>query len=281
MYGGNGAGGAGGATTGAPKGETGGAEAGHADSPAAQQAAAIQQAQMGLGLVSMKKDLAMKDAQIDEINAAAAKQRAEAANLTEKSITEKQQRDWIVRGAKEIAHTHYIDRLRKEYEDTQPADGGKDMEWNDAQFGIYKIMHEGMRNQETRAGVLEAISRTNKNDEERNAAKALARLNNTKADGYWRELQIELIKGNALAAMAAAQKLSAEVKKTDIEHKYGYKIGPLQWVELGKDSAELLISAISQLMGKKAAGKMTQTIKEVYDKWGEQKGATVTTTTTK
>lgn len=281
MYGGNGAGGAGGATTGAPKGETGGAEAGHADSPAAQQAAAIRQAQMGLGLVSMKKDLAIKDAQIDEINAAAAKQRAEAANLTEKSITEKQQRDWIVRGAKEIAHTHYIDRLRKEYEDTQPVDGGKDMEWNDAQFGIYKIMHEGMRNQETRAGVLEAISRTNKNDEERNAAKALARLNNTKADGYWRELQIELIKGNALAAMAAAQKLSAEVKKTDIEHKYGYKIGPLQWVELGKDSAELLISAISQLMGKKAAGKMTQTIKEVYDKWGEQKGATVTTTTTK
>lgn len=281
MYGGGGPGGAGGATTGAPKGETGGAEAGRADSPAAQQVAAIQQAQLGLGLVSMKKDLAIKDAQIEEINATAAAKRAEAANLTEKSITEMQQRDWIVRGAKEIAHTHYIDRLRKEYEDTQPAEGGKDMEWNDAQFGIYKIVHEGMRNQETRVGVLEAISRINKNDEERNAAKALARLNNTKADGYWRELQIELIKGNALAAMAAAQKLSAEVKKMEVEHKYGYKMGPLQWVELGKDGAELLISAVSQLMGKKAAGKMTQTIKEVYDKWGEQKGATVTTTTTK
>lgn len=83
MYGGGGTGGTGGATTGAPQGETGGAEAGRADGAAAQQAAAIQQAQMGLGLVSMKKDLAMKDAQIDEINAAAAKQRAEAAHITE------------------------------------------------------------------------------------------------------------------------------------------------------------------------------------------------------
>lgn len=281
MYGGNGAGGAGGATTGAPQGGTGGAEAGRADSPAAQQMAAIEQAKLGLGLVSMKKDLAIKDAQVKEINATAAAKRAEAANLTERAITEMQQRDWIVRGAKEIAHTHYIDRLRKEYEDTQPAEGGEDMEWNDMQFGAYKIVYDGMRNQETRTGVLEAISRTNKNEEEKNAAKALARLNNTKADGYWRELQIELIKGNALAAMAAAQKLNAEMKKFDVEHKYGYRIGPMQWIELGKDGAEFLLSAVNTLMGRKAAGKMTQTVKEVYDKWGEQKGATVTTTTTK
>lgn len=280
MYGGGGNGGAGGATTGAPKAETGGAEAGRADSPATQQEAAIQQAQLGLGLISMKKDLALKDAQIEEINATAEKQRAEAAHITEQKITEVQSRDWIVRGAKEIAHTQYIDRLRKEFEDTQPAEGGKDMEWNDLQFGAYKIIYDGMRNQETRVGVLEAISRTNKNDEERNAAKALARLNNTKADGYWRELQIELIKGNALAAMAAAQKLNAEMKKLDLEHKYGYKMGPLQWVQLGKDGAEFLLSAVSTFMGRKAAGKMVQTVKEVYDQYGEQRGATVTTTKT-
>lgn len=270
MYGGGGNGGAGGATTGAPQGETGGAEAGRADSPAAQQTAAIQQAQLGLGLVSMKKDLAIKDAQINEINATAARQRAEAERITEQKITEIQQRDWIVRGAKEIAHTDYIDRLRKEYEDTQPAEGGKDMEWNDAQFGAYKIVYEGMRNQETRTGVLEAISRTNKNNEESNAAKALAKLNNTKADGYWRELQIELIKGNALKAMAAAQKLNAEMKKTDLEHKYGYKMGPLQWLQIGKDGAEFLLSAVNMFMGKKAAAAMAQTIKGMMN--GEPKG---------
>ena len=270
MYGDSGTGGAGGATTGAPQGETGGAEAGHADSPAAQQAAAIQQAQLGLGLVSMKKDLAMKDAQIKEINAAAEKQRAEAENIAEQKITEVQQREWIVRGAKEIAHTHYIDRLRKEFEDTQPTEGGEDMEWNDAQFGAYRIVYEGMRNQETRIGVLEAISRTNKNDEERNAAKALARLNNTKADGYWRELQIELIKGNALAAMAAAQRLNAEMKKLDLEHKYGYKMGPMQWIQLGKDGAELLLNAVNTLMGKKAGAAMAKTIKGMMD--SESKG---------
>lgn len=270
MYGGGSPGGAGGATTGAPQGETGGAEAGRADSPSAQQAAAIQQAQLGLGLVSMKKDLALKDAQIKEINATAEKQRAEAAHITEQKITEVQQRDWIVRGAKEITHTHYIDRLRKEFEDTQPAENGEDMEWNDAQFGAYKIVYDGMRNQETRIGVLEAISRTNKNDEERNAAKALAKLNNAKADGYWRELQIELIKGNALAAMAAAQKLNAEMKKFDVEHKYGYKMGPMQWIQLGKDGAEFLLSAVNTLMGKKAGAAMAKTIKGMMD--GEPKG---------
>ncbi len=275
MYGGGGSGGAGGATTGAPQGETGGAEAGRADSPADQQAAAIQQAQLGLGLVSMKKDLAIKDAQIEEINATAERQRAEAARITEQKITEVQQRDWIVRGAKEIAHTHYIDRLRKEFEDTQPAEGGQDMEWSDAQFGAYKIVYEGMRNQETRVGVLEAISRTNKNDEERNAAKALARLNNTKADGYWRELQIELIKGNALAAMAAAQKLNVEMKKLDLEHKYGYKMGPLQWVQLGKDGAEFLLSAVNTFMGKKAGAAMAKTIKGMVDSESKGKAPTM------
>lgn len=270
MYGGGGNGGAGGATTGAPQGETGGAQAGMADSPAAQQAAAIQQAQLGLGLAMMKKDLALKDAQIDEINATAEAKRAEAGLQTEKKITEIQQRDWIVRGSKEIAHAHYIDRLRKEFEDTQPAEDGKDMEWNDLQFGAYKIVYDGMRNQETRIGVLEAISRTNKNDEERNAAKALAKLNNAKAEGYWRELQIELIKGNALAAMAAAQKLSAETKKFDLEHKYGYKMGPLQWVQLGKEGAELLINAVNTFMGKKAGAAMAKTIQGMAN--GESKG---------
>lgn len=270
MYGNGGPGGAGGATTGAPQGETGGAEAGRADSPAAQQTAAIQQAQLGLGLVSMKKDLAIKDAQIEEINATAARQRAEASLITEQKVTEIQQRDWIVRGAKEIAHTHYIDRLRKEFEDTQPAESGEDMEWNDAQFGAYKIVYEGMRNQETRIGVLEAISRTNKNDEGKNAAKALAKLNNAKADGYWRELQIELIKGNALAAMAAAQKLNAEMKKFDVEHKYGYKMGPMQWIQLGKDGAEFLLSAVNTFMGKKAGAAMAETIKGMMN--GESKG---------
>lgn len=96
MYGGSGSGGAGGATTGAPQGETGGAEAGRADSPAAQQAAAIQQAQLGLGLVSMKKDLAMKDAQIEEINATAEAKRAEAGLTAEKKITEIQTRKPLV-----------------------------------------------------------------------------------------------------------------------------------------------------------------------------------------
>lgn len=96
MYGGGGNGGAGGATTGAPQGETGGAEAGRADSPAAQQAAATQQAQLGLGLVSMKKDLALKDAQIEEINATAEAKRAEAGLTAEKKITEMQTRKPLV-----------------------------------------------------------------------------------------------------------------------------------------------------------------------------------------
>ena len=280
MYGSNGSGGAGGATTGAPKAETGGAEAGRADSPATQQAAAIQQAQLGLGLVSMKKDLAIKDAQVKEINAAAAKQRAEAANITEQKITEMQTREWVVRGAKEIANKDYIQRLRMQYEDEQGIEDKKDVTYYDEQFEPYTILYKGTRTQQQRVDVLKTIAETNNNENQAGAAKALANLNNNKALGYWRELQIELIKGNALATMAAAQKLQAETKKLDLEHKYGYKMGPLQWVELGKDGAELLIRAVDTFLGKKTAKTMTQTIKEVYDKYGEQRGATVTTTKT-
>ena len=246
-----------------------------------QVAADTQRAELGLRMQMQRKDLELKDAQINQVNATAEKERAEAANITEKKITEMQTREWIVRGAKELSKKDWIQNIRSQYEDEQSVEDKNDVTYHDDQFGEYNIVYKGTRTQQQRADVLKTIGETNNNEAQAAAAKALANLNNQKALGYWRELQIEMVKGNALATMAAAKKLEAETKKLDFEHKYGYKIGPLQWVNLGKDAVELVIGAVSTFAGKKAATKMTQTVKEVYDKWGEQKSATVTTTTTK
>lgn len=278
MYGGSGSGGGVGVMSGAPQGATGGAVAGAADSPMHQVAADTQRAELGLSIRMQRKDLELKDAQINQVNATAEKERAEAANITEKKITEMQMRPWITRGAEELSKKDWIQNIRSQYEDEQSVEDKNDVTYHDEQFGDYQIIYKGTRTQQQRADVLKIISETNNNEGQAQAARSLANLNDQKALGYWRELQIELVKGNALAAMAAAQKLDAETKKLDLEHKYGYKLGPLQWADLAKDGADLLINAIGTFTGRKAVTTMTQTMREMNDKYGEQRGAVVTTT---
>lgn len=272
MYGGAGSGGGAGAMSGAPQGATGGAHAGAADSPAAQVAADTQRAELGLNLAMQKKDLALKDAQINQVNATAEKERAEAANITEKKVTEMQTREWVVRGAKELANKDWIENLRKQYEDEQSVDDQKDVTYHDDQFGEYQIVYKGTRTQQQRADVLRTIGETNNNEAQAKAAKALAKLNDNKALGYWRELQIEMIKGNALKTMAAAQKLNAETAKLDFEHKYGIKMSPMQWVNLGKDGVELLLNAVGTFTGMKTKA-ITEVMETINEKWGPNGGS--------
>ena len=265
MYGGAGSGGGAGAMSGAPQGATGGAHAGAADSPAAQAAAENERAQLGLNMVMQRKDIELKEAQINQINATAEKERAEAGNLTEKKITEMQTRDWIVRGAKELAKTNWIENLRRQYEDEQSVEDKNDATYNDEQFGVYNIVYKGTRTQQQRADVLKTIGEANNNEGQAEAARALAKLNNNKALGYWRELQIEMIKGNAMKAMAAAQKLQAETGRLDIEHKYGMKMTPYQWAMLGKDAVELILNAVGTFRGSK---QLSTVIREMWDNNG-------------
>lgn len=216
MYGGGSPGGAGGATTGAPQGETGGAEAGRADSPAAQQAAAMQQAQLGLGLVSMKKDLAIKDAQVEEINATAEAKRAEAANLTEQKITTMQSRDALIQKLIQEGMKDFISNVQNKWKSFAGRDWGgipgevnKYGEENEL-YGFYGIAENSYVNEEQAMTIAKGIAETNEANANGEAAKALADLNNQRANGYWQELLNATMHANADAVRAAAAKLSAE-----------------------------------------------------------------------
>lgn len=240
MYGGGGSGGAGGATTGAPQGETGGAEAGRADSPAAQQAAAIQQAQLGLGLVSMKKDLAIKDAQIEEINATAAAKRAEAGLSTQKTITEMQ------------ARTPLIEKLKAEIGDLKAGAAKKNAERDlittenslkrielFIQDGIKEDRLEALRNdcKKSKYEMEQAIEQLDSlridNEIKRRTKEDQIKLYNEKvknliADTLLKNEQQNMTKEQAMYYAQAAYKAFTEAEAIPTEMELRYEIAEMQ-----------------------------------------------------
>lgn len=226
MYGGSGAGGQGGATTGgAPQGGTGGG------APAAPDVAAIDQAmtarrQAGLQLALGRKDLDLKDAQIDEINARAASERANARLHSEQAMTEAQIRDKTVAILKEEGRAKWLDNIIKKMSFELPTDSVEVYGHKD--FGTFKP-NEGS------IGLRRVVAEIN--EAEANAARAegqaaeawtgaavnmaVANLNNAKAEGYWVELQCMIID---LAirdkqAQAALMQGAAAMKQADTAEK--------------------------------------------------------------
>lgn len=208
MYGGSGSGGAGGATTGAPQGETGGAEAGRADSPAAQQAAAIQQAQLGLGLVSMKKDLAIKDAQIEEINATAAKQRAEAENITEQKISEMQMRPVKFREILERGKGEWIKNLENYFNDAFEGNEKDRLDATDDLYGEHSIIGKRLQTRKDAADIIKTQMGAYEAMQNGEAAAALAKLNTEKAKYVYMEALAAKIHGDAHMLEAKTNELA-------------------------------------------------------------------------
>lgn len=247
MYGGGGNGGAGGATTGAPQAETGGAEAGRADSPATQQAAAIQQAQLGLGLVSMKKDLAIKDAQIEEINATAEKQRAEAANITEQKITTMQSRDAIVGKLNQEWVNEWIKtgQARMMLDDNPNASGFKATGPDGMEYTFSKESYIG---EKAAADIAKAWAEEAASRGKAKEAKAMAGLLDEKRKGYWTELLNGTIQAKAAATNAAAHKLAVEWETGEYTNK-------MTWIKLGKEGIKVAIDALKPKIWAKAMKK--------------------------
>nr|DAM30265.1 MAG TPA: hypothetical protein [Microviridae sp.] len=228
MYGGGGSGGAGGATTGAPQGETGGAEAGRADSPAAQQAAAIQQAQLGLGLVSMKKDLALKDAQIEEINATAEAKRAEAGLTTEKKVTEMQQREKFLKKLDEENLKTWLENQITIFKTKFNDDNFSGFISTGPDGNNYEFSKNSFLGEELAAEIAKKWAEAGEASGNEESARAMAKLNNEKTEGYWMELLNASIHADAHAMEAAARKLAAE-------HETGEYANWKTWVDIGAD----------------------------------------------
>lgn len=249
MYGGGGNGGAGGATTGAPQGETGGAEAGRADSPAAQQAAAIQQAQLGLGLVSMKKDLAMKDAQIDEINAAAEKQRAEAANIIEQKITEIQMRPVKYRELFEKGKNQWIQNLERYFEDAFEGNEKDRLDTIDDMFGEHSIIGRRLKTRQGVQDVINTQAQIYERQQNAAAAKALAELNTEKKRYVYMEAM-------AAAKNADAHMLEAKAKELATLFETGDYVTWRTWAEYAAQGAQMLTDIAGKVIGFKAGAKV-------------------------
>lgn len=248
MYGGGGNGGAGGATTGAPQGETGGAEAGRADSPAAQQTAAIQQTQMGLGLVSMKKDLAIKDAQIEEINATAARQRAEAANITEQKITEMQMRPIRYRELFEKGKGEWVRNLESYFEDATEGSEKDRLDAYDNMFGEHSIIGRRLKTRQGTQDVLNTQAQIYERQQNAAAAKALAELNTEKKKYVYMEAL-------AAAKNADAHMLEAKSKELATLFETGEYTNWKTWADYAAQGAQMLTDIAGRVIGFRAGAK--------------------------
>lgn len=249
MYGNGGNGGSGGATTGAPQGETGGAQAGTADSPATQQAAAIQQAQLGLGLVSMKKDLALKDAQIEEINANAEAKRAEAGLAAEKKITEMQQREKFLKKLDEENLKTWLENQITVFKTKFNDDNFSGFISTGPDGQNYEFSKKSFFGEELAAEIAKKWAEAGEASGNEEAAKAMAKLNNEKAKGYWIELLNASIHAEAHAMEAAARKLAAE-------HETGEYANWKTWVDIGTDiTSEIAKALLFRRFGGKAGTK--------------------------
>lgn len=248
MYGGGGSGGAGGATTGAPQGETGGAEAGRADSPAAQQAAAIQQAQLGLGLVSMKKDLAIKDAQIEEINATAAKQRAEADNITEQKITEMQSRGVKIREIFERGKRNWIENLELYFEDALGGNINDELHAEDDLYGEHDIIGRRLKTRADATAIIGKQAEIYERIGNGNAANALAELNTERKKYVYMEAM-------AAAKNADAHMLEAQAKRLATLFETGEYTNWKTWADYAAQGAQMLTDMAGQIIGFKMGAK--------------------------
>jgi hypothetical protein len=291
MYGNSGSGGGAGAMSGAPKADTGGAQAGQAANAAALMEVENQRKSLALQQASMAKDIQLKDAEIELKEKEADKAGKEA--LYTEAITETEN---ILRNAK--AHREFwegrlswIENLRKQFEDvTTPGEDGE-VNATEDMYGNYEIISRAIGTASKAASVLKVIAETGTEEQRRVAVAAEAALTNEKAKGYWKELEVAIKNADSQAIVAAATKLNAETNQMDIEHKYGVKMTAKQWVELGIGVTGAVAGAVgagalvrngmaaAKEVSKKLKGKSTTiTSTKNYNELGQFKGESFTTT---
>lgn len=231
MYGGGGgSGGGAGATSGAPMGETGGAVAGRAPTPAEMKQARAAEMGMALQLAKLGSEIAVNKSMANRNN-------AEAGKATEDAETTKAIRPFTVRGAEEGAKNTWIQNLRNMFEDSTTQGPDDKLEAVDDMFGEYSIIGKRLKTQTDWADLNKKVTEGLKNIGDNEAAKAIARLNNTKAENYWRELVIA-------AAHADAHKMEAAAKKLAAEFQTGDYTTWKTWYTMGIDVLAMIASAV-------------------------------------
>ena len=250
--------------TGAPQGETGGAQAGNAESPAAQQAANIATAELGLRMANAKADLDVKKAQIKDIEASAEAKRAEAGLTSEQKITEIQGREAKIRDIFEQGKSKWIANLRALYEDSTEGGENDNLEATDEFFGEHSIIGRRMRNQEFANDIILKQAKAMEAIGNKKAADALAALNTEKKKYLYKEVMIAAQHADAHAMEAAAKKLATEWETGEYTN---WKT----WVDVGMDGIKTLMS----VMGVVSLTKAPAALKRAFE--NRQNGGKVAT----
>lgn len=260
MYGQGAQGGGAGATTGAPAGNTNQNIDPGLNAEAAENANVTRG---GLALVEASRNVAQIkniESQTDLNEAAAKKAEADAAaarenaGLTaEKKITEVQSREVAIEKMRQEGIHEWIDNIvRKRFAGLTKEEAlGEDL---DMAVEVRKYVNEGLGEEiQYRTGsllderearsVLKTMAETTKEGSLTEANKALAALNNERANNYWQELLNATATANAAQVNAAANKLAAEWNAGEKYHNVNY------WLEI---AAKVTGDVIEGIVGAKA-----------------------------
>ncbi len=274
MYGGNGSGGGAGAMSGAPKGDTGGAIAGQAANAAALMQIENERKSLALQQASMAKDIQLKDAEIELKRTEADKSRKDALYTEALTKTENQLRE--ARANREFweGRLPWLNNMRQQFDDMTKPGVEHNMTVTDSYYGEHLFSSHGLLSGQKAADVMKVLAETGSEEQRKVCLAAEAALTNEKVKGYWKELQVAIKNADSQAIVAAAQKLSAETKQLDVEHKYGIKMTVKQWVELGIG----VTGAVAGTIGAGALVKNGMTAAKETANRMKGKGTEVTTT---
>lgn len=198
--------------------------------------------------MSMKKDLEIKDAQIKEINAAAEKQRAEAANITEQKITEMQMRPIRYRELFEKGKNQYIKNLESYFEDALEGNKKDRLDAYDDMFGEHSIIGRRLKTRQGTQDVLNTQAQIYERQQNAAAAKALAALNTEKKKYVYMEAL-------AAAKNANAHMLEARSKELATLFETGEYTNWKTWANYAAQGAQMLTDIAGRIIGFKAGAK--------------------------
>lgn len=254
LYGNGGAGGQGGATSGAPQGETGGAQAGDAASMYANEMQRqLSLKQLALQNASLIKDLKIKDKEADNLDAEAKEKRA-------RTKTENDSRELKIANLKEEGRFKWIQNIRAEWESEHDGstieEAGGEVYGHEL-FGQFGVINNSIWAGEKSQNLYKLLTEIAQIEENTELTKTLKKLNDEKAKYYFSQIMSEIGKNNAEAAESAARRLAAL-------HSIGEVVNWKTYVDYGVQAVQMLMNAVAGIQTAKAVKKgLSSQMKEI------------------
>lgn len=283
MYGGGGASGGGaGSMSGAPKGDTGGAQAGQADSPAAQAAMRNEQLRLGLELRNLAKQGEVMDSERDKNLADAARQQAEADRTRELTPYET---DQYFYQNQDLFRTS-VERSAERWMNKSPDQMSEEDVLNSigiekhGRYGTWSVSQMSMKYQERWAQIIDMQKSAEEKDGNAEAAKALAALNTERQKYVYMETMAKVQTAaaammqaensedaNVIKAMeVAVQEAGNEIRKLSMMYEYGLEASPKFWTDVTLKFLNTVGGAVAGASAAGRIGKLAKTIEAAATK---------------